>query len=787
MSRNFQHCRSLLTSESQKTQEISTNVGLLHHRASEIASSIDYIKGLLEHSPTAKAPSPILRILPQKNLEGNGFVGRSAELSQLMNQFSQKGARTVILGKPGVGKSTLALKFAYEAEKAGLFTNFVWVNAEKSTTIFNDYLEVASDLQISHGDDCDKVKYAKSTLKTNPSTLLIYDNADFEDQATEAEVAAFLKDHYLFGAASVLITSRNEVWVQHLNPEMRLEALAPQEGIQLIASISGLSEEEFGAALMDVFEGNPLSIRAFGSYLRQSKNRVELERKLGRMTEGSAMDKLLELYYEDSSDLGRKVLESCSFLNPANIDTRLTLRIMHRLKAQQQTSAVAEVRTLSLLDACKPKTLEMHRVVQDTVHNHMQGKEEHERTVAKCILEMIEEGLIKDPSLMLNARYFHDRKQAILETYGETDPKRVRRKQKAIERNRKIDLALVKFCLREKLAPEARRVSQAWAALPKIKAAAKKAPLNEEADGKEDPAIRRRRANLPAASSAPEIEEIPTLEEVKEHMASGKLFLAERKFEESEREYRAAAAKAEEHHAKQYVQSMYRLASIMQARDKGPAGRELIRKALSKLEEAQLPPKVQIGIYDLAGALLGQSDEFFEEAVSYFQRAIALGQQNKISFSNLAKLQSHLADLCLQNEKQEEAINAYEASLETLRPVPTDPLHAHIHESLSQCHQSDWTLQLTHLEKELGFRKLHLKDDPTGEASNLFKSGVLLAKNNENAIAIQKLEEAEQLMSPEDPQRDKVLDELMLVCSNENEEKAIHYYTLKQQAQASRK
>jgi len=775
MSRNYQHCHSMLASESLKTQEISVNVNLLHHRTLEIATDISHIKELLEQPHSPKTLSPVLRILPQKNLEGCGFVGRSEELSQLISMYSSKSARAVILGKPGVGKSTLALKFAYEAEKAGLFTHFVWINAEKSTTIFNDYLEVASDLQVSHGNDCDKVKYAKSTLKTNPSTLLIYDNADFEDQRTEEEIAAFLKDHFLFGAASVLVTSRNELWLQHIHPQVKLQALTQPQGIQLIAGLSGLPEEEFGPALMDMFEGNPLSIRGFGHYLRQSKSRVDLERRLGKMTKGSALDKLLELYYQDCSDLGRKALESCSFLNPANIDSRLTLRILLRLKAQQQTSAVSELKSLSLLEMGRPGALEMHRVVQDSVHSHIQESEELERVVAKCILEMIDEGLIKDPSLMLNARFFHDRRREMLtETYEGADERLLKRKQKTLDRSKKIDAALVKFCLREKLAPEARRVSQAWAALPP----------KEDFSQASDSAVRRKPVPT-AASSVQAVEVIPTVEEVKERMSNGKLFLAEDRFEDAEREYRAAAALAEEHHVKQYVLSMYRLARIMQERDKGPAGREFILMALSKLEEAQLSPKAQIHVYDLAGILLGQSSDRTNDAIAYFQRAIALGQTHKISFSYLAKLQTHLADVYLQTEQREEAIQIYEASLETLRPVPTDPLHAQIHENLSHCHQLDWGLQLDHLEKELGFRKQHLRDDPAGEASNLFKAGALLAKNNDNSRAIQKLEDAEKLLQPGDPQLAEVYDELMLTCSNVDEEKAVHYYALKQASSKS--
>ena len=745
MTRTAENCRSLLTNESLKTQEICTNIELLRNRAMEMATDIYKIKTLLEQPEKRQKGLPVLRMLPQRNLEGKNFVGREEEVKTLMQIFSAPGARAVILGSAGVGKSTLALRFAYHAEAQGLFTNYLWVQAATSSTLTSDYLEIASDLQVTHGDDAAKVKYAKSALKTNPQTLLIYDNSDFEGLQTQSEIDYFLKTHLLFGAASVLVTSNNDTWRQHISTAIDLKPLHGQEAIEMIAGISGLPAQEFGPDIMTMFEGNPLSIKGFGSYLRQSKSLIELQRKLGKMTTGTAIDKLLELYYENCSDLGRKALESCSFLNPGHIDPRLTLRILRGLKAVQQTAAVTELSTLSLLESNSPGGLEMHRLVQEHVHSKMSDKTVVERVVAQSILEMLEEGLIKDPALLLNAMFFHDKRREMNET------------------NRKIDMALVKYCLREKLAPEAKRISQAW--------------MNSEdsttSNGHAKPHHIR--------ESSADLKVIPPIEEVKSRVLQGDVYFADGKFEEAEREYRLAAGMSEKHHCKQYVKSMHKLAILLQARDKGPAGREVMVKVLSRLDEANVSPQKRIEMYDLAGVLLGEEQS--EEAITVFRKAIALGQKHNLAFSNLAKVQSHLADLYLKLQQQDEAIATYEASLETLKAVPTDPLRAHIHKHLSQCHQADWNQELTHLEKELDFRREHIRDDTAAEAANLLTSGSILAAHGSGGDAITKLEEAERLLEGDDPMLVEVYDELMLAWSRSNPDKAIEYQTLKEQAE----
>ena len=427
---------------STRTAELQEAVNILSSRSQEMAARLETIKELID-TPKQHEPHTKVRSLPQRNLEAGFFVGREEELAQLLQVFAVPKARAVLLGEPGIGKSALALKFAYEAEKVEMFDNFIWIHAEKSSTIFADYLEMAVDLSVSHGNDSEKVLYVKAHLKHNPRILLIYDNADFEDQQSEQEIDQFLRENFLFAHAAVLVTSRNEAeWVSKVSPQIRLTRLSREDGLKLLSTLSALPEAKIQSELVDRLDGNPLSLRTAGRYLRQSQSQNNLMEKLNSRA-GPGLDRLMDVCVATVTPQARMTLEACSFLNPDNIDSRLTRRLLLEARVRQQYTTLAELESLNLLEMTGGR-IEMHRMVQDSAYNLSPGKdrEERERQLGHCLREMIAGGEHIDPDMMLNARFYHDRR---------TLPS---------EDNLKVDQALVDFLLAKKLGTEARRLAE---------------------------------------------------------------------------------------------------------------------------------------------------------------------------------------------------------------------------------------------------------------------------------------------------------------------------------------
>ena len=426
---------------SSRTAELQEAVHILNTRSQEMSDRLELIKTTIDQAALPIKFRDHIRNLPQRNLENGFFVGREEELSRLLSEFRLPNAKSVIFGESGIGKSYLALKFAYEAEKAGLFSNYIWLHASKSSTLFQDYLEIAVNLNISHGNDTEKVLYIKSHLKHNSRTLLIYDNADFEDcMETDSEIDQFIRENFIFDQASVLITSRNEEeWRDRVTSQVHLRRLTGKEGVKLLETISELQEGVIDEELVEKLDGNPLALRTAGKYLRQSKSKNTLMGKLNRR-QGPGFDRLLDVCVDTVTPQARMTLEACSYLNSDNIDSRLTDKLLKNAKLHQQYTTISELESLNLLETTNGH-LEMHRMTQNSAYALCKNKEEREMQIGKCLREMISTDMRFDPDLMLNARFYHDKRVVNSED------------------NRKVDRELIEYLISRRLGREAKRLA----------------------------------------------------------------------------------------------------------------------------------------------------------------------------------------------------------------------------------------------------------------------------------------------------------------------------------------
>ena len=125
-------------------------------------------------------------LLPAANAN---FFERDTFHSRLTKAFGNPspGSHIQILsGMGGVGKTQIALGFAYKSIKTGMYSEGVfWINGESKDAIKKDFLLISEELELTDTSVNVDYKYTKKLLKnwfiTNKNWLLIIDNAQKEE------------------------------------------------------------------------------------------------------------------------------------------------------------------------------------------------------------------------------------------------------------------------------------------------------------------------------------------------------------------------------------------------------------------------------------------------------------------------------------------------------------------------------------------------------------------------------------------------------------------------------
>src|SRR5438874_6056762 len=136
------------------------------------------------------------------------FTGREEELSDLHNSLSSDQASRrvqVICGLGGVGKTQLALEYAYRNKDA--YNVVWWINADEPATLALGYAKLAPHLgmQIPEGMSLDDIRHAlRRKLNARSDYLLVFDNVSAAD-----DIKNYLPIEH---KGHVIITSRNPNW-----------------------------------------------------------------------------------------------------------------------------------------------------------------------------------------------------------------------------------------------------------------------------------------------------------------------------------------------------------------------------------------------------------------------------------------------------------------------------------------------------------------------------------------------------------------------------------------------
>ncbi|KAH7016329.1 P-loop containing nucleoside triphosphate hydrolase protein [Microdochium trichocladiopsis] len=244
-------------------------------------------------------PKPCLTIPFRRDAD---FVNRDTLLDQIQDACSRPASRVALVGLGGVGKSQLAIEYAYRtndvATQKSRPTWVFWIHAETRARVEEGFRALADTVKLPgrKQPDADVLQLVEQWLRgiENGPWLLILDNADnvsvlfdTERGSTSAANATVANDSrgralwtYLPQSShgSILITTRNEKVAEKLTgggKSIRVQPMDKEHALTLLKKKTGNKPDmENGVALVEALEYIPLAISQAGAYIRQQAPRT---------------------------------------------------------------------------------------------------------------------------------------------------------------------------------------------------------------------------------------------------------------------------------------------------------------------------------------------------------------------------------------------------------------------------------------------------------------------------------------------------------------------------------
>ena len=186
------------------------------------------------------------------------FIGRDGELAALyraLRDDSPTAAIQVITGLGGIGKSRLAVEYAYRYGTA--YDLVWWIRAEDPATLRSDYVELAQKLGLPSEQDDQTVASLRQELHRRRDWLLIFDNAEEAD-----ELFRLLPDRH---SGYVLITTRRREW-PHAETR-RLGDLSTPAAVEFLQLRGRVADAGTAGELADALGRLPLALAQAASVI----------------------------------------------------------------------------------------------------------------------------------------------------------------------------------------------------------------------------------------------------------------------------------------------------------------------------------------------------------------------------------------------------------------------------------------------------------------------------------------------------------------------------------------
>lgn len=307
------------------TKAISTkdpsNWAEVHNVIKRLESDPSFVLGLTINLPHDKRSGP-QHNLPIPDFDETGFFGRKDQLRRIKKAILGPYPVVSILGDGGIGKTSIALKAAYELleDPASTFEAIVWVTAKATVLTTTEIQRISGAIESSIGLFAQALSELSSDIPDNPvdelleylenfRVLLILDNMEtvLDDRLRE-----FLLN--LPMGSKVLITSRIGLGIE--NPT-RLEPLTADDATSLLRALARIRNvdvinqlpQEYVSKLSAQMAGHPTFIKWFVSGVQSGKRPEDLISNNSLL-----LDFCMSNVYDHLGSTARRLVESLQAL-----------------------------------------------------------------------------------------------------------------------------------------------------------------------------------------------------------------------------------------------------------------------------------------------------------------------------------------------------------------------------------------------------------------------------------------------------------------------------------------
>jgi tetratricopeptide (TPR) repeat protein len=328
------------------------------------------------------------------------FTGRDDLLASLASRLAGGGTTAVtqvLQGAGGVGKTTLAVEYAYQHRSQ--FDTVWWARAEQPATLLSDLADLAVTLGVADPEEASQqlaVAAVRRWLADHDRWLLVFDNAGAPDTPTglEAPLARLvdLLPQVIHG--QVLVTSRDASWEDYA-ALAELEVFTREEAIGFLLARSGATDEQAAEEVAELLGWLPLALEQVGAYVRQTRTSLAtyldhlgqfpaLALAKGRPRDRDPADTVATTWQVSLDRIASvpgalSLLEICAFLAPEAIDRELFSQ-RHDAKAVGLKvfaddpfvldEAMGGLRRFGLVKVGE-QTMTVHRLVQQVVRDRL--------------------------------------------------------------------------------------------------------------------------------------------------------------------------------------------------------------------------------------------------------------------------------------------------------------------------------------------------------------------------------------------------------------------------------
>ena len=192
--------------------------------------------------------------LPPRNAY---YTEREAEMIKLVEGFARGERIQILTGTGGMGKTQIALNYAYQ--NASVYDFVWWIDGDGGQSIASSYAQILRSLGIivDTQDDFSIVMKFKEYFNNHKNWLLIYDNCDYLNLKDRENIKSYLPNHHNTGRI-ILINDVTAIDVGTFNDVTAYHFLSRRVGVDC---------DKYAKEIAERLRNYPLALELAGAYI----------------------------------------------------------------------------------------------------------------------------------------------------------------------------------------------------------------------------------------------------------------------------------------------------------------------------------------------------------------------------------------------------------------------------------------------------------------------------------------------------------------------------------------